>query len=244
MAGRMVAWSVQLLEFDISFERRGHVKAQALADFITELTPQGPPVDSKGEWYLSMDWSTNQSRSGVGIILEGPDGAEYEALLAGMRLARDLEARSLTAKSDSKLVTGQVNNEYQMRDPQLAKYREQAAKLAATFEKFIPIHVPRDQNERADLLAKLASTQRGGQLRSVIHENLETPTIDREEIWNVEENTTWITPLIQFLQDGRVSENDREARRVVKEAARYTLVGQQLYRRGFAFPLLKCLDGD
>ncbi|RDX71667.1 Retrovirus-related Pol polyprotein from transposon opus, partial [Mucuna pruriens] len=152
MAGRMVAWSVQLSEFDISFEWRGH-----------------------GEWYLSVDGSTNQSGSGTGVILEGPDGvlieqslhfdfrasnnqAEYEALLAGMRLARDLEARSLIAKSDSKLVTGQVNNEYQTRDPQLAKYWEQAVKLAATFEKFVLIHVPWDQNERADLLAKLANT--------------------------------------------------------------------------------------
>ncbi|RDY11322.1 Gypsy retrotransposon integrase-like protein 1, partial [Mucuna pruriens] len=43
-----------------------------------------------------------------------------------------------------------------------------------------------------------------------------------------------MTPLIQFLQDGRISENDEEARRVAKEAA----------RRGFAFPLLKCLDKD
>ncbi|RDX65529.1 hypothetical protein CR513_55807, partial [Mucuna pruriens] len=243
MAGRMVAWSIQLLEFDISFEQRGHVKAQALANFITELTPEGPPTDSKGEWYLLVDGSTNQSGSGAWVILEGPDGilieqslhfdfrasnnqAEYEALLAGMRLARDLEVRSLTAKSDSKLVTGQ------------------AAKLTTTFEKFELINVPRDQNERADLLTKLASTQRRGQLRSVIHENLETPTIDREEVWNVEEKTTWMTPLIQFLQDGRVLENDQEARRVVKEVARYTLVGQQLYRRGFAFPLLKCQDGE
>ncbi|RDX96548.1 Retrovirus-related Pol polyprotein from transposon 17.6, partial [Mucuna pruriens] len=37
LAGRMVAWSVQLSEFEISFERRGHMKAQALADFLTEL---------------------------------------------------------------------------------------------------------------------------------------------------------------------------------------------------------------
>ncbi|RDY11317.1 Retrovirus-related Pol polyprotein from transposon 17.6, partial [Mucuna pruriens] len=164
MARRMVAWSAQ-----------GHVKAQALADFITELTPEGPPTDSKGEWYLSVDGSTNQSGSGVGVILEGLDGvliekslhfdfrasnnqAEYEALLAGMRLARDLEARSLTAKNDLKLVMGQVNNEYQTRDPQMAKYRERAVKLAAKFEKFELIHVLRDQNEWADLLAKLAST--------------------------------------------------------------------------------------
>ncbi|RDY05573.1 hypothetical protein CR513_10586, partial [Mucuna pruriens] len=66
-------------------------------------------------------------------------------------------------------------------------YKERAAKLAAGFERFELIHVPRDQIERADLLAKLASTQRRGQLRSVIHENLETPTVDKEEVWNVEE---------------------------------------------------------
>ncbi|RDX66757.1 Retrovirus-related Pol polyprotein from transposon 17.6, partial [Mucuna pruriens] len=40
LAGRMVAWSVQLSEFDISFEKRGHVRAQVLADFVMELTPE------------------------------------------------------------------------------------------------------------------------------------------------------------------------------------------------------------
>ncbi|RDX74602.1 hypothetical protein CR513_45639, partial [Mucuna pruriens] len=247
LAGRMVAWSVQLSEFDISFERMGHIKAQVLADFVNELAPKDRPSVEEGEWYLSMDGSTNQTGSGAGVILEGPGGvlveqslhfdfrasnnqAEYEALLAGMRLA--LEAKILTAKSDSKLVTGQVNNEYQARDPQLSRYKERAIKLAAGFEKF-----------RADLLAKLASTQRRGQLRSVIHENVESSTVDKE-VWNIEERKTWMTPLIRYLQDGRTNESEEEARRLSKEAAKYTLVGQRLYRKGFAFPLLKCLDQE
>ncbi|RDX58415.1 hypothetical protein CR513_62272, partial [Mucuna pruriens] len=247
LVGRMVAWSVQLSEFDISFERRGHVKAQVLADF--------------GEWYLSVDGSTNQSGSGVGVILEGPGGVlveqslhfdfrasnnqvEYEALLAGMRLARDLEAKRLTAKSDSRLVTGQVNNEYQARDPQLSKYKERAVKLAAYFERFKLVHVPREHNERVDLLAKLASTQRRGQLQSVIHENIGSPTVDREEVLAVEEGNTWMTPLIRYLQDGKVGGSEDEMRKLPREAARYTLIGQRLYRRGFAFPLLKCLDSE
>ncbi|RDY02960.1 Retrovirus-related Pol polyprotein from transposon 17.6, partial [Mucuna pruriens] len=129
LAGRMVAWSVQLSEFDISFERRGHVKAQALANFITKLTPIGTPSVEEGVWYLSVDGSSNQTGSGVGIILEGPEGilieqslhfefrasnnqAEYEALLAGMKLPRELEVKKLMVKSDSKLVTRQVNGEY------------------------------------------------------------------------------------------------------------------------------------
>ncbi|RDX79321.1 hypothetical protein CR513_40270, partial [Mucuna pruriens] len=134
LVGRMVAWSIQLSEFDISFEIRGHVKAQALADFITELTPIGTPTAEEGEWYLSVDGSSNQTGSGAGVILEGPEGVlieqslhfefrasnnqeEYEALLASMKLARELEAKKLMAKSDSKLVTRQVNGEYQARDP-------------------------------------------------------------------------------------------------------------------------------
>ncbi|RDX68888.1 hypothetical protein CR513_52084, partial [Mucuna pruriens] len=36
----MVGWTVQLFEFDISFERRDHIKAQALADFITKSTKE------------------------------------------------------------------------------------------------------------------------------------------------------------------------------------------------------------
>ncbi|RDX78974.1 hypothetical protein CR513_40669, partial [Mucuna pruriens] len=261
LAGRMVAWSVQLSEFDISFERRGHIKAQVLADFVNELSPDDRLTEEGGEWYLSIDGSTNQAGSGAGVILEGPGGilveqslhfefrasnnqAGYEALLARMRLARDLEAKVLTTKSDSKLVTGKINNEYQTRDPQLSRYKERAVKLAADFEKFKLVHVPREQNERADLLAKLASTQRRGQLRSVIHENVESPTVDKEEICNIEEERTWMTPLIWYLQEGRTDENEEEAKRLTKEAAKYTLLGQRLYRRGFAFPLLKCLNKD
>ncbi|RDX65069.1 hypothetical protein CR513_56306, partial [Mucuna pruriens] len=37
-----------------------------------------------------------------------------------------------------------------------------------------------------------------------------------------------MTPLVQYLEDGRVPEDDREAKKMMKEAARYTLVGQCL----------------
>jgi len=75
----------------------------------------------------------------LSTILEGPNGllieqalrfaikasnnqAEYEALIAGMLLAKEMGARSLLAKSDSVLVIGQVTGEYQAKDPQMAAY--------------------------------------------------------------------------------------------------------------------------
>ena len=133
-------------------------------------------------WVLSVDGSSNQQGSGASVILEGPDGllidqalcftfkasnnqAECEALIAGM----------LLAKSDSLLVTGQVTGEYQAKDPQMAAYLEYVQVLKESFELFELVHVPMEQNARADLLAKLASSGKGGKQRTVIQETLKTP---------------------------------------------------------------------
>ena len=35
-SGRLVKWSVELSEFDLSYKSRGAIKAQALADFIVD----------------------------------------------------------------------------------------------------------------------------------------------------------------------------------------------------------------
>ncbi|RDX77342.1 Tf2-6, partial [Mucuna pruriens] len=248
LASRMVAWSVQLSKFDITFESRGQVRAQALADFLVEMTPA--VEKEEGEWFLSVDGSSNHTGSDAGVILEGSTGAlveasnnqaEYEALLAGIKLAKEMGAKRLTVKSDSKLITGQVNGDYQAKDPQLAKYCERATSTASSFDKFTLLHVPREQNERADLLAKLASTQKRGQQKTVIHEKLDLPTIERPEVLSVNNRTTWMTPIFDYLQGG--GPNDPEGMpKIAKEAAKYTILGQQLYRRGFSFPLLRCLD--
>lgn len=37
-SGRLVKWSVELSEFDIVYQPRWAIKAQALADFVTECT--------------------------------------------------------------------------------------------------------------------------------------------------------------------------------------------------------------
>ena len=38
-AGRLIQWAVKLSEFDIRYQPRHVIKAQALADFIAEFTP-------------------------------------------------------------------------------------------------------------------------------------------------------------------------------------------------------------
>ncbi|XP_068474920.1 uncharacterized protein [Phaseolus vulgaris] len=131
---------------------------------------------------LFVDNSSNQQGSRAGVILEGPNGqlieqalrfafkasnnqAEYEALIVGMLLAKEMGTRGLLAKSDSLLVTGQVMGEYQAKHPQMVAYLEYVQILRETFEVFELVHMPRKQNARVDLLAKLASSGMGGQTK-------------------------------------------------------------------------------
>ena len=151
-----------------------------------------PPEGSVFRWVLSVDGSSNQQGSGAGVILEGPNGVlieqslrfafkasnnqtEYEALIAGMLMAKEMGARRLMAKTDSLLVTGQVTGEFQAKDPQTAAYLEYVRTLKVSFTAFELIHVPREQNARADFLAKLASSGKGGRQRTVIQETLKVP---------------------------------------------------------------------
>nr|KYP65356.1 Retrovirus-related Pol polyprotein from transposon 17.6 [Cajanus cajan] len=131
LAGRMIAWSVELSEFGIQYESRGPLKAQCLVDFVAELTPT--TAEEPQVWTLHVDGSSNSKGSGAGIILEGPNPvtlekslkfgfkvtnnqAEYEALLVGLRLARDLGARRVSCNSDSKLMVEQLSGTYQAKD--------------------------------------------------------------------------------------------------------------------------------
>jgi len=100
---------------------------------------------------------------------------EYEALVVGMLLAKELGARSLLVKNDSLLVTRQVTGEYQAKDPQMDSYLRYVTFLKEAFPTFELVHVPKEQNARADLLAKHASSGKEGQQRSVIQETLKSP---------------------------------------------------------------------
>nr|KYP71305.1 Retrovirus-related Pol polyprotein from transposon 17.6 [Cajanus cajan] len=178
LAGRMIAWSVELSEFGIQYEGRGPLKAQCLADFVAELTPT--TAEEPQVWTLHVDGSSNSKGGGAGIILEGPNQvtleqslkfgfkvtnnqAEYEALLAGLRLARDLGARRVSCNSDSKLMVEQLSGTYQANNTLLQRYFHTASHQISSFDEFTINHVPREQNTRADLLSKLTSTKRPGQ---------------------------------------------------------------------------------
>nr|KYP33127.1 Retrovirus-related Pol polyprotein from transposon 297 family [Cajanus cajan] len=260
LAGRMVAWSIELSQFDIRFEPRGPIKAQSLADFLNEFTPQEIPESHL--WTLHVDGSSNHQGSGAGIILEGPgqvvieqslrfgfkasnNQAEYEALLAGLRLEKDLGIPKVQCWSDSKVVTEQVNGTFQIKEPTLLLYFHAFNKLKADFEDVQIKHTPRELNMRADQLARLASSKKVSHLRSMIQQELPKPSITQAECLQIQKETpNWMTGIIEYLTAGLLPIDPLEAKKMKVVAARYTLIAGELYKRGFSSPLLKCLAPD
>lgn len=116
LSGKLVNWAVALREFDLEFHPRTTIKAQVLADFITEFSnlPESQETPEKEAWIAYANGSSMKSRSGAGVALIIPDKeeievalkldfpttnneAEYEAVIAGLSLAEHLGAK--TSKS-------------------------------------------------------------------------------------------------------------------------------------------------
>jgi ribonuclease HI len=82
--------------------------------------------------------------------------AEYNALVAALRYAKENGYRVVRVKSDSELLVKQMNGEYKVKHPGLQPLHQQARSLAASLERVSYEHVRREQNGHADRLANQA----------------------------------------------------------------------------------------
>nr|XP_029148794.1 uncharacterized protein LOC114925358 [Arachis hypogaea] len=156
-------------------------------------------------------------------------------------LAREVGATRVEVCSDSQVVTSQVNGSYQARDPLLQKYLEKVKKVTSQFQEVIIRHVPREKNTRADLLSKLASTKPGSGNRSLIQGMVKEPTV---ALHLTEASPSWLDPITNFLELGKLPEDEKAAKALRREAARYAIIQGQLFKKGLSQPLLKCLHPD
>ncbi|CAL8117033.1 unnamed protein product [Prunus armeniaca] len=125
-------------------------------------------------WTLYVDGSSNRQGRGASLVLKTPDDttiecaicfqfrasnneAEYEALLAGLRLAQNEGAEWLMIYSDSQLVINQVIIEFAAKDESMAAYLAQTRRLLKRFKTYYICQVPRSENSHADALSRLAS---------------------------------------------------------------------------------------
>lgn len=84
--------------------------------------------------------------------------AEYRALIFGMKKIKHLIGKEkakqseIEARMDSELIVNQLNGEYKIKEPNLQQFFIEVWNLKQDFKKVDFIHVPREENTRADAL--------------------------------------------------------------------------------------------
>lgn len=213
---------------------------QALADFIFEFTirdkEEGMALEVETCWKLFVDGAANNFCSGARVVLETPEGrsvcyalhfefpatnneAEYEALIAGLKIVKELETKFIHIYSDSQLVVCQVKGQYQARGENLAPDLSKVQKLLKDIEHYTITHIPREYNTKVDYLAKLASYGEAQSLRLVPVETLITPSIsemDTEWIFEkAKEPKTWMMPIKDYMLTGTLPTDRNQWKKLI-----------------------------
>jgi hypothetical protein len=126
---------MKLSKYVVDFKKRSTIKSQVIADFIAEWTEpssynEGPMTESP--WLIYFDRAWGNAEPGAVAILISPSGiklryaarlqftketdiinniAKYKVVLLGLRKLRPIEVQRCIIKTDSKLVTSQIEKE-------------------------------------------------------------------------------------------------------------------------------------
>nr|GEY88718.1 reverse transcriptase domain-containing protein [Tanacetum cinerariifolium] len=248
-----------------NFPHRTKVKGQILVDFLIEIpgdvSQAVPVVETQEEpWMLFTDGSSCVDGSGVGLILTSPEGveftyvlrfqftasnneAEYEALVAGLRITARMRVKNVQVSVDSKLVANQVLETYVAKEDNMIKYLEIVKGLVSGFTTFSISQVSRSKNKKVDALSKITSTSFAHLSKQVLVKVLENKSIKEKEVAAVmeEDGPTWMAQLVDYLKGGVLPRDKKDARKLRLKARQYELIEGVLYRRSFLTPWLRCV---
>nr|GEZ19473.1 reverse transcriptase domain-containing protein [Tanacetum cinerariifolium] len=247
-----LCWESTILHTD----RGRQSKAIEMPGDVSQAAPTA--VAHEEPWTLFTDGSSCVDGSGAGLILTNLEGveftyalrfqfaasnneAEYEALVAGLRIATQMGVKNIQVNVDSKLVTNQVLGTYVAKEDNMIKYLEIVKGLENGFTTFSISQVPK--NKQADALSKIASTSFAHLSKQVLVEVLEDKSIKEKEVAAVieEDGPTWMTQLVDYLKEGVLPGDNKEARKLRLKARQYELREGVLYRRSFLTPWLRCV---
>ncbi|XP_020255943.1 uncharacterized protein LOC109832885 [Asparagus officinalis] len=246
---------------------------------IFEDLPDEPPeantTSPEEVWQIFFDDASHVNTSGsimaeVGVVLISPRSHmlprafsltepctnnmdEYNALLIGLELAKELEIKHLKAYSDSQLIVKQMTREYEVRNNDLIPLHKTAIKIAESFENFHIEHVLLSKNTHADalasLVANLAQPLGMTQRVTVASRRLFRPD-DALEV-NVTQQALgqldpkdWCFLIIDYVLYNILPEDARERESVRRCTTRfyYDSTMKVLYHRSYDNMLLRCLS--
>lgn len=145
---------------------------------------------------------------------------------------------------DSQLVVNQTNGDAKAKSKQIQKYCTLVSEIKAGFSAVEFVQVCRDQNQKADALARLASEPDDQLAPRIPVEHLQQPSIVEgkpSEVGMIQVNAVWTEPIVIYLRDNELPIDRKEARKVKYRSARYLPRSGVLYKWGYTYPYLRCV---
>ena len=104
--------------------------------------------------------------------------------------------------------------------------------------------IPREENEQIDHLATAASAKYM-LIPNKIHSFVQlSPLIDDVDVQEVNLESNWTRPIVSYLKNGTLPNGKEAARKLKVQAARFVLIKDILYKRGFSRSYLRCLSSE
>ena len=151
---------------------KGHVKKDDLAISEKEIAGTSSIKKEADLIVVNVDGASkgNPGESGIGVAIFDKDSnlineacdylgvatnniAEYKALILGIKLSTKYNAKRVLFKADSELMVKQIKGEYRVKNAQLKLLFTEAQSLLKKLPNWKIIHVRREENKEADLLA-------------------------------------------------------------------------------------------
>ncbi|XP_075633846.1 uncharacterized protein LOC142606367 [Castanea sativa] len=233
--GQIAKWGTRLGLFDIWYRPRNSVKGQVLADFVTEFSPRREAkmvyhVDVR-QLKIFVDVASSVMGAGARIVIITPKGIQVE---------------------HSFMLVFKVSNKEAKYEALLIGIRAIPDLGAQEVNIYLDARLVVNQVDRSfeakdsrmiEYLQLVKQTIRRFQKGEVIKE----PSIESKvNVSNVKVyEPCWMNPIVDFLAEDRVPDNEKEVERIRITAAQYWLSkDQRLYQRYFGGPYLLCLHPD
>jgi ribonuclease HI len=220
---------------------------------------------------MYFDGSYTLKGAGADVVLIPPEGdilkyviqlgfpttnniTEYEGLVTGLRLAKDLGIQRLLIRRDSQLVAKQVQKEYDCNNDKMAEYLVKVRRLEKFFDGFKVRYVPRLDNRDADHLAWIASS-RAPTPPDVILERLAKLSVKATEPSedtcfmvidgpDQQSEFDWMSQIRSYLENQPLADDDVEIERIARKSRMYHLIDGVLYRQGANSMMMRCISKD
>jgi ribonuclease HI len=262
---RIIKWGDELSKYIVDFEGRSAIKLQVLTDFIMDWTSPTQNLDEEipTPWIVQCDRAWCHKGVGISAVVTSPAGVliryatrlifmnnehstnnttKYEALLLALRKMKALGQQTFIIRTNSKVIQGHIEKESEARNPILIKYHENVREMERHFKGYSVQHIPRDDINEADKLAK--ATARNQEMPpDVFFEIIKEPSIkeSKPRIINVVETPDWRAENMAYLRGHYEPQDELQEKRLKQRPRGYAVVNRELYKSGVTEPWLRCI---